>query len=93
MIPIVFGTLEFIFKSGTVTNLALMAWTIYRHVGGKTHNSIRIYMINKKSNHQKFVWPERLFWDSQKNGTYNVGRNKAKRAKKLANKNKLQGSN
>ena len=36
MIPIVFGTLEFLFKSGTVANLALMAWTIYRHVGGKT---------------------------------------------------------
>jgi len=35
MIPIVFGTLEFLFKSGTVANLALVAWTIYRHVGGR----------------------------------------------------------
>jgi hypothetical protein len=35
MIPIVFGTLEFLFKSGTVANLALVAWTIYTKVGGK----------------------------------------------------------
>jgi len=33
MIPIVFGTLEWLFKSGTVANLAYLAWLIYTKVG------------------------------------------------------------
>jgi hypothetical protein len=39
--------------------------------------------INKKSNHRKFVWPEKLIWNSSPHfgGTYNAGRNKAKREK------------
>lgn len=32
---VAFGFLEFLFKSGTVANLALVAWTIYTKVGGK----------------------------------------------------------
>jgi hypothetical protein len=59
MIPIVFGTLEFLFKSGTVANLALVAWTIYTKVGNQRGWQVLEYatpIILKQLNEELPQW-------------------------------------